>query len=109
MTKLLTLAMVASALLAGGAHAQSRPKPDDPATRAAPIAYDSAFKGYQPFRDEPLAPWREVNDTAHRVGGHVGVLRAEQQAAVQPAVSAPPPANAMPQGMHGGNSKNSKK
>lgn len=110
MSKLLALAILASAFLAGGAQAQSRSKPDDPAARAAPIAYDSAFKGYQPFRDEPLAPWREVNDTVHQVGGHIGVLRTEQQGAAQPTASTPPsPAHAMPQGMHGGNSNNSKK
>lgn len=109
MTKHFALAILAGAFLAGGAHAQSRPKPDDPAAPVAPLASDSAFKGYQPFRDEPLAPWRDVNDTAHRVGGHVGVLRAEQQGAAEPAAAATtptaPPTDAMPRGMHGGNPK----
>jgi len=112
MSRPLALAILASALLTGGAHAQSRPKPDDPAASAAPLAYDSPFKGYQPYRDEPLAPWREVNDTARQVGGHVGVLRAEQNGAAQPgagSTSKAPPARAMPQGMHGGNSDSSKK
>lgn len=110
MSKLLALAILASAFLAGEVHAQSRPAPDDAAAPIAPNAYDSAFSGYQPFRDEPLAPWREVNDIARQVGGHVGVLRAEQQSADQPTASTPPsPAHALPQGMHGGNSNNSKK
>ncbi len=103
MNRQLALALVASASIAGAAHAQSRPKPDDAATPVAPTAYDSAFKGYQPFRDEPLAPWREVNDTAQQVGGHVGVLRAEQQGAAQPAAAAsqPQPAKDMPPGTPG--------
>ena len=45
------------------------------AAPAPTIKYDSAFRGYRPFRAQPLAPWREVNDEAHRIGGHIGILR----------------------------------
>jgi hypothetical protein len=100
--------LAAIALLAGDVHAQSRPQPDDAAARAAPITYQSAFAGYQPFHDEPLAPWPEVNETVQRVGGHVGVLRAEQPLAAQPAATRPTasPATATPRGMGGGKPEN---
>jgi len=80
------LAFAAAALLLGApAHAQTRPGPDQGAPAAALNPYRSAFEGYQPFTDEPLASWREVNDAVARVGGHMGVLRAEEAAAPAPA------------------------
>jgi len=107
MSKLPALAILACALLAAGALAQTRPKPDDAAAPIAPSAYESAFEGYLPYRDEPLASWRVVNDTAGQVGGHVGVLRAEQQGAARPAAgTAPtPPARDVPQDMRDGTRK----
>ncbi len=107
MHRLLALAILASAFITGGVHAQSRSMPDDATAPVAPNAYESAFKGYQPYRDESLAPWREVNDTARQVGGHVGVLRAEQQGTARPAAETTPiarPAPDMPQSMRDGNS-----
>jgi len=83
MTKQLALAVVAGAIFAGGAHAQTRPKPDDPAAFAPPVTSSTAFDGYRGYRDEPVASWREVNDTAREAGGHVGILRAEQQGAAR--------------------------
>jgi len=79
MTKQLAFAVVAGAIFAGGAHAQTRPQPDDPAAPAPPVANSSAFDGYRGYRDESVASWREVNDSAREAGGHVGILRAEQQ------------------------------
>jgi len=107
MSRPLALAILASAFITGGVHAQSRPTPDDAAAPVAPSEYESAFKGYQPYRDEPLAPWREVNDTAGQVGGHVGVLRAEQRGAARPAAETAPTSPApqdMPQSMRDANS-----
>ena len=37
--------------------------------------YESAFTGYQPYRDEKPANWRDVNDTAAVLGGHNAHLR----------------------------------
>ena len=64
-------------VIAGVAHAQ--PKPDDPRAAAPAPARASAFEGYRPYRDEALAPWRELNDEVGRVGGHTGVVRAERK------------------------------
>jgi hypothetical protein len=87
---------VAWALLLGplAAFAQSgaRPDPTDPRLSTPAPAVESAFAGYRSFRDEPVAPWREVNDEVSRVGGHVGVLRADEAAEKQSAGTAAQPA-----------------
>ena len=74
-----TCAAAAIAIAAGAAHAQSQPKRDDPRAAAPPPAGASAFDGYRPYRDEALAPWRELNDEVGRVGGHAGVVRADRK------------------------------
>jgi len=106
MIKKLTLTIVVSAmLLPGGARAQSRPNPDDPAAPVAPTTHQSAFDGYRQYRDEPIAPWGDVNETVRRVGGHVGVLRDETQDAgpARPAARQPESAHgATPMGKQGG-------
>ena len=45
-----------------------------PGAAVPAVKYDSAFAGYTPYRDEKLASWREVNDEAARVGGHLGIF-----------------------------------
>jgi hypothetical protein len=41
---------------------------------ASPV-YRSAFEGYRKHEDLPRADWRESNDEAARIGGHIGILR----------------------------------
>lgn len=68
------------AALPATAPAQQReapPHPADPAAKALPARYESAFAGYRAYREEKLAPWREVNDEVGRVGGHVGMFRSQ--------------------------------
>lgn len=66
------------ALAHPAAYAQERTSmPSSAADANAPVAesrYDSAFTGYQPFREQKLAPWRDVNDEAHKAGGHIGIF-----------------------------------
>jgi hypothetical protein len=89
-----SIAFLAIAALAPLALAQpqaARPQPDDPAARAPAAPYESAFAGYVPYREEKLAPWRDVNDEVGRIGGHVGLFRgAGGQNAAQPGPSTPP-------------------
>lgn len=81
-----TILAVALACATAAAGAQT-PAPREAAV-AVPPAYRSAFEGYRSYVEEPPAPWREVNDTVGRIGGHVGVLRAdENDASPQPAPS----------------------
>ena len=41
----------------------------EPPKAAQQLAYESAFDDYKPYRDAPLANWRELNDT---VAGALG-------------------------------------
>lgn len=56
------------------AQQQHSPNPADPRAAVAAPQYRSAFTDYQSFRDEKPASWREVNDEAARVGGHLGIF-----------------------------------
>ncbi len=53
-------------------HTNAHPANPQAAVPASP--YQSAFTGYQSFRDEKIASWRDVNDEAARVGGHLGIF-----------------------------------
>lgn len=75
-SKLAVLCCACAAFWLPPAAAQQSVKtgPADPQATVPAPAYTSAFAGYRPFRDEPLAPWREVNDEVARVGGHLGMF-----------------------------------
>ena len=73
--------LVVLALLAPGAPVviaaqtpASAPDPADPAAAVPGIQYESAFAGYQPFREEKLQDWRALNDEVGRAGGHIGIF-----------------------------------
>lgn len=51
-----------------------RPTAAEASAPAAELKYDSAFSGYQPYRDQGLAPWRDLNNEVHRAGGHIGIV-----------------------------------
>lgn len=74
--------LLLAALAAGIAVAQEhqRPEPADPKAPVAPVTYKSAFEGYRSLEEPKPTPWRDANDEAARVGGHIGILR-EQAAA----------------------------
>ena len=64
----------AYALMSAPVVAQPVSKAADPAhsgARVPEIKYESAFRNYVPYREQPLATWREINDEVGRVGGHV--------------------------------------
>ncbi len=87
MTNVLRFQFCLAALLAATAAAAQQAKPAHPADPAAPapaVGHDSAFAGYNKFRDEKLSDWRNVNDEVGRVGGHVGILRGDKGAAGAP-------------------------
>lgn len=83
------LTVAALTLAALHTHAQERPAvpvsplPANADTRVPEIEYDSAFTGYQPFREQKLAPWRELNDEAHKAGGHIGIFGGTRAAPAQ--------------------------
>jgi hypothetical protein len=62
---------------AGNAVAQAgkRPDPADPYAKAPAQVYRSAFEGYRSLDEAKPVVWRDANDAAARVGGHIGILR----------------------------------
>ena len=70
-----------AALAAGTASAQTgaRPDPADPKARVPAPVYRSAFEGFRRIEDGQRPGWREANEEAARIGGHIGILR-EQMA-----------------------------
>jgi len=62
--------------------------------------YRSTYTDYQPYREEPLLPWRAVNDEVARIGGHIGIFGGAHAghgaAPAQPAPAAKPTAPAKP-------------
>ena len=60
--------MVFSGMLGTAVYAQST-APEDGIGKAATTVYRSAFEGYRAYADEPVADWKEANDTAARIGG----------------------------------------
>jgi hypothetical protein len=87
-----TLAATALACAATAAGAQTPAAPPRESAVAPLPPYRSAYEGYRPLAEEPLAPWREVNETVERVGGHVGVLRADDRGAPAQPAAVPSPA-----------------
>jgi hypothetical protein len=91
MKTLLQTALSCALLALPAAHAaQPVPGPNttaaDPSVRVPAPAYESAFTGYQRYRGQSLAPWRELNDEVHKAGGHIGIVGG---AAGRPAAATP--------------------
>lgn len=63
MIRMLACAVVATPGLLLAAETPAERAPDAQAT------YQSALQGYRPFADEPVRPWREVNDEVGKLGG----------------------------------------
>lgn len=66
----------------------------DPADAKIPVessSYRSAFTGYKPLREEPVAAWKERNDLTARIGGWRAYAREAQQPDVPPAAPASAP------------------
>lgn len=107
--KLAVLCLACAAFVASSAMAQqlANTHPAAPGVKAPPVRYESAFTGYQSFRDEKLAPWREVNDEVGRIGGHAGIFGGAGHAGhggAKPVTNTPAPAAAAPKTpspMHG--------
>lgn len=68
------LAVLAALAPLASAQQPARLDPADPGAKAPAVKYESAFTGYAPYREEKLAPWREVNDEVGKVRGHAGIF-----------------------------------
>ena len=47
----------------------SKPDPSDAGASVPPVIYDSSFARYRTLAEPEVAPWKETNDTAGRIGG----------------------------------------
>lgn len=88
-----------SLLTVSGAWAQALSKPDPSNTAAAvpSVVYNSSFSPYRAFVEQDVAPWRDTNDTAGRIGGWRVYAREALEpesggAAAQPRTASPNPA-----------------
>ena len=102
------IAFAILAALAPHAAAQqpaAKPHPADPASPVPATKHESAFTGYRGFREEPLAPWRDVNDEVARAGGHIGIVGGAGRIGPgtgSPAAKPPaPPTESTPASTHG--------
>jgi hypothetical protein len=91
------IAFAALAALAPHAAAQplaAKPQPADPTASVPATKYESAFSSYRGFREEPLAPWRDVNVEVARAGGHISIVGGEGRNPLDPGIpAAKPPAS----------------
>ena len=71
--------LLLAALAAGnaGGKEERRPDPADPRTPVPASPYRSAFEGFRGQEESKPVPWREANDEAARIGGHLGILRGQ--------------------------------
>jgi hypothetical protein len=97
-------AYAALAPLAAGQH-QLRPHPADAEVPVPNVKYESPFSGYVSYREQDIAPWRDVNDEVSKIGGHTGIVGGaghSARAPVKPDAKAPakssPPSSP---GIHG--------
>ena len=100
MFKLFMAAALAALLSVGTVAAQtaaSRPDPMDAGASVPVTTYKSPFGTYRAQSEPEVAPWRDSNDTAARIGGWRAYAREAQGAATAPTVpAATPPAPAKP-------------
>ena len=69
------------ALAAASAASAQGTAPADAARAAAPIPYRSAFAGYRAWQEPAPMNWREANETAGALGGHMGHVRGRSPSA----------------------------
>lgn len=66
------LAATLSSCAASVAWSQTPASPPDPldaAVSVPAVTYESSFSRYRRFAEQEVAPWKETNDTAGRIGG----------------------------------------
>lgn len=77
-TALLAASLLPAALLAmpaaGAAEREALSAATDSKARVPETPYPPPFSGYQPFREQKLGPWRDLNQAVHQAGGHSGIF-----------------------------------
>jgi len=78
------------ALAAASAASAQGNAPADTARVATPIPYRSAFAGYRAWQEPAPMNWREANEAAGALGGHMGHVRGGSSSAGNAPPAAPP-------------------
>lgn len=81
MHKRIVLLIAATAAATAGAQQPQRPDPGDPGSKVPVVEHRSAFEGYRRYVEPEVAGWREMNQEVGRVGGHLGIVRRQGEAA----------------------------
>lgn len=72
----------------------------EPPKATVQLTYQSAFADYKPYRDAPLANWRQLNDAVagapSGASGHAGHSMGGMKGMEMPAAPAAPASGAMP-------------
>lgn len=113
MNTLQTMACAVAFAMPQLASAQAAPADRTaPGPAAPPPQYESAFSDYKPYRDEPVADWRQVNDTVRQAADKGGDgtnqhgHKTPADGRTLPGAAAPatdaPARKQMDHGMHGG-------
>lgn len=96
-----TSRVIALLLAATGAHAE----PLSTAAQTVTVpAYSSAFASYKAYTEQPVASWREANNTVGRIGGWRSYAKesAQEETPSAPAIAASTSAPTSPDEGHGG-------
>jgi hypothetical protein len=89
------IAALAAAFACVAAQAQGPAQPSEvrraasPPAADRPLRFSSTLRSYRGFIDEPIASWREANDTVLRIGGWQAYGRESREALRAPAPPAP--------------------
>lgn len=85
MSRSRSLCAAALVVASTAVFAQGRPADASaPGQRTGPPpSYVSPLRGYRAFADEPIASWREANETVRRIGGWQAYSRESYEARIE--------------------------
>lgn len=75
---------------AASAAVPARRDPADPNAPVPAARYRSAFSGYQPYTETPVAPWRDTNERVRERGGWRTYAREAREPDAAPAAASAP-------------------
>jgi hypothetical protein len=87
---------VAALLVTGATQAQVENSREKSIAAASQLNFRSALADYQPYKDQPVQPWRETNDEVGRIGGWRAYAKEAAQSAVPGEKPAPETSPAAP-------------
>ena len=89
MQHIIAIAIAATAASSALAQQATRLDPADPKASVPAYRYESAFKDYRPYVEPQPARWRDLNEEASRLGGHMGHVAKPAEKAKPPGATAP--------------------